>query len=77
MSTASSCALHAALGGELLNERGLCTHSNVLLSLIGACTGGAEFDSAGVFFILLFFTVRDLLSPSTQGSAAWSDVWGT
>lgn len=80
MSRASLCALDVALGGELLNERGLCTRSNVLLSLIGACTRGSEFDSAGVFFCFVFFVifkVRDLLSPSAQGSAAWSDVWGT
>lgn len=50
MTTAPLRALHAALSGELLDERGLCTRSNVLLSLIGACTRGAEFNS--VFFFL-------------------------
>lgn len=62
MSTASLCALHAALGEELLNECGLCTRGDVLLSLIGACTGGAE-----VVFCFCFFTVRAFSVPVCTG----------
>lgn len=57
--------------------RGLCTRADVLLSLIGACPGGAEFDSGGVFSFLIILQLRDPLSPSAQGSAAWNDAWET
>lgn len=71
------CVLHAALCEQLLNERGLCTRADVLLSLIGACTVGAEFDSGGGFSFLIILQLKDVLSPSAQGSAAWNGAWGT
>lgn len=77
VSVPRGCVLHAAFCGELLNECGLCTRADVLLSLIGACTGGAEFDSGGVFSFLIILQLRDPLSPSAQGSAAWNDAWET